>query len=123
MKSLTTDVAAAALGIERRKLDNVLSREGRSLIGVGCRGRSRRIPMRVVEHVALALVLGRDLGMGVARALDLAGRILESPGSRVSVGSISMLECDVERLRVALELSVAEALESVAERTRGRPRT
>ena len=54
MKTLSTDTSAAALGIDRKTLDNMLAREGRSLIGAGSRGRSRRISVDALERIAVA---------------------------------------------------------------------
>jgi hypothetical protein len=121
MKTLSTDSAAVALGVYRKTLDNMLAREGRSLIGVGRRGRSRRIPIGVLERIAIALILGRDLGVTIAKGIELAESIIGSPGSPVRVGSLATIDFDLARLRDALEASVTEALESVAEPTRGRP--
>ena len=123
MIALSTDVSASALGVERKTLDNILSKEGRSLLTKGTRGRSRRIPFEILERVAVALILNRDLGVSISSGLALAEQILESPALPVAVGSLSALAFDLPRLRQALEASVNEALESVAERTRGRPRS
>jgi hypothetical protein len=122
MITLSTHASAVALGIDRKSLDNILAREARPLMGIGRRGRSRRVPAEVLERVAIALILKRDLGVTLARGLRIAERVLGSPSSSVTVGSLSTLSFDVPRLRQALELSIGEALESVAERTRGRPR-
>lgn len=121
MKTLSTDTAAAALGIDRKMLDNMLAREGRSLIGDGSRGRSRRISVDALERIAVALIFNRDLGVSIAKGLALAEQVVDSPSSQVIVGSLSTLTFDLPRLRKALERSIDEALESVAERTRGRP--
>jgi len=121
MKILSTDTSAAALGIDRKTLDNMLAREGRSLIGAGSRGRSRRISVDALERIAVALILNRDLGVSIAKGLALAEQVVGSPSSQVIVGSLSTLTFDLPRLRKALERSIDEALESVAERTRGRP--
>jgi hypothetical protein len=123
MKALSTDVAAAAIGVERKVLDNVLAREGRLLLATGSRGRRRRISLETLERVAVAMILNRDLGVSIARGLELAERIVESPALPISVGSLSALAFDLPRLHLLIELSVNEALESVAERTRGRPRS
>lgn len=121
MKTLSTDSAAIALGVPRKTLDNLLSREGRELLPRGRHGRSRRIPVPVVERVAVAMILNRDLGVSVATGLELGGRILAAPNAPVAAGSLSSLTFDVPRLRAELARSIDEALESVAERTRGRP--
>ena len=123
MKTLSTDTAAAALGVDRKILDNVLAREGRSLIAKGSRGMRRRIPLDALERIAIAFILNRDLGISIERGIELAGRILDSPAQHVSIGSLGALTFDAPRLRKALELSIYEALESVPERTRGRPRS
>jgi hypothetical protein len=123
MKTLSTVAAAVALGVEPKTLDNLLSREGRSLLRSGKRGRSRRIREDVLEQVAVAFVLTRDLGVSVAKGLEIAALVLASPASPVQLGSSCALAFDVTRLRRALERSVNEALESTAERTRGRPRS
>src|ERR1035437_1239909 len=121
MKTLSTDTSAAALGIDRKTLDNILAREGRSLISAGSRGRSRRISVDVLERIAVALILNRDLGVGIMKGLALAEQVVGSPSSPGAVWSLSTLTFDLPRLRKALECSIDEALESIAERTRGRP--
>lgn len=122
MKSLSTMAAAAALGIDRKALDNVLAREARSLVVSGRRGRSRRIPTAALEQIAVALILSRDLGVGIARALELAAAIIAAPASSIRAGSLCTVTFEVTRLRHALERAVHEALESIAEPVRGRPR-
>jgi hypothetical protein len=121
LKTLSTDAAAAAIGVDRKTLDNLLAREGRSLLERGRRGRSRRIPVDALIIIATAFILNRDLGVGIANALELAKRVNAEQGP-VAIGSLTSLAFDVARLREALESSIDEALESVAERTRGRPR-
>ncbi|MFI5244191.1 MAG: hypothetical protein ACHQQR_03120 [Gemmatimonadales bacterium] len=123
MRTLSTDVSATALGVDRKILDNVLAREGRSLIGAGSRGRRRRISVETLERVAIALILNRDVGVSIAKGLELAERVLEAPGTPLTLGPLSSLAFDVPSLRGALESSIVEALESVAEPTRGRPRS
>jgi hypothetical protein len=123
MRTLSTASAAVALGLDRRVLDNILSREGRSIILTGRRGRGRRIPVGALEQIAVAIILNRDLGVGIARAVEIARQLIDSPSSSVAVGSLGALSFDVSRLRGALEFSIDEALESVAEPIRGRPRS
>ncbi|MFI5233168.1 MAG: hypothetical protein ACHQSE_11735 [Gemmatimonadales bacterium] len=103
-------------------LDNALAREARSLFLTGRRGRSRQIPVAALEQIAVAFVLNRDLGVSVAKGIELAQLILASPSAPVAIGSLGALTFDVSRLRRTLELAIDEALESVAEPARGRPR-
>lgn len=122
MKTLSTQSAAAALGVERKTLDNILAREARRFFQNGRRGRSRRIPISVLERVAVALILNRDLGIPVGRGLELAGNFLAEDSSPIAAGTLTTIAFDVERLRKTLERSVDDALESMAEPIRGRPR-
>jgi len=101
----------------------VIAREGRGLVRAGKHGRSRRIPIAALEHIAVALVLNRDLGVAIAKAVGLAGQICRAPGTPISIGSLGVLTFDLVRLRSTLELAISEALESVAEPVRGRPRS
>ena len=120
---LSTEAAATALGIGKKMLDNALARGARSLIGHGRRGRRRRIPLPVLERLAIAFVLTRDLGVGLARGLDLAERIVNASGAPVPFGSLGELSFNTARLTRALEQSIGEVLESTAEPLRGRPRS
>jgi hypothetical protein len=123
MKTLSTVSAAVALGVNRKVLDNALAREARSLLSASCQGRSRRISITALERIAVAFILNRDLGVSIAKGLELAELVLAAPSSSVAIGSLGTLTFDVSRLRRTLELAVDEALESVAEPTRGRPRS
>ena len=114
MKTLSTVSAAVALGVDRKTLDNALAREASSLV---------LIPIAALERIAVAFVLNRDLGVSVAKGLELAELVFAKPSSPVAIGSLATLTFDVSRLRRTLELAIDEALESVAEPARGRPRS
>lgn len=122
MKTLSTHAAAAALGVDRKTLDNILAREARHLLRAGSRGRSRRIPIPALERIAVALILNHDVGITITRALEIAEKVVGASAGEVAVGSFAAIAFDIVRLRAVFERSVNEALESVAERTRGRPR-
>ena len=121
MRTLSTASAAVAIGVDRKILDNILTRECRSIILTGRRGRSRQIPVAVLERIAVAFILNRDLGVSIARGLEIAKQLADTPSSSVAVGSLGELKFDLKRLRQSLELSIDDALESVAEPIRGRP--
>jgi hypothetical protein len=122
MRTFSTDTSAAALGISRKALDNILSREGRGLLARGRQGRSRRIQIDALERITVALILKRDLGVGITRGLQLAAALLVAPGGQAAVGVLGTLTLDVPRLRRTLEIAVDDALEGVAPKLRGRPR-
>jgi hypothetical protein len=121
MRTLSTASAAVAIGVDRKILDNILTRECRSIILTGRRGQSRQIPVAVLEQIAVAFILNRDLGVSIARGLEIAKQLADTPSSTMAVGSLGELKFDLSRLRQTLELSIDDALESVAEPIRGRP--
>jgi len=123
MRAFSTTIAAEALGVDRKTLDNILAREARHLIGAGRRGRGRRVSVDALERIAVALILKRDLGTGIANGLELADRIVRSEAATLAVGPLIALEFDLPRVRTVLEASLAVALEGMAEFTRGRPRS
>lgn len=122
MRSLTTAAAAAALGVDRKLLDNILSKEACYLIGKGARGRARRIDFPALQRIAIALVLARDLGVSVARGLKLAEAVLvdENRGA-VAIGSLIRLQFDLPQLNRAVEEAVVDTLEGFVTPKRGRP--
>jgi hypothetical protein len=122
MKTLSTSSAAVAIGVDRKTLDNALAREASALVMTGRRGRSRQIPIAALEQITVAFILNRDLGLSLAKGLELARLVLSSPSSPIAIGSLGTLTFDVPGLRRTLEVAVDEALESVAEPARGRPR-
>ena len=75
----------------------------------------------MLERIAIALILNRDLGVSVVRGLELADAILQSSALPVPVGTLGGLSFDVRGLRQTLERSIDDALEGVAPPTRGRP--
>ena len=102
-------------------LDNVLAREARKLVGMGRRGRSRRIPIDALELVAVALILNRDLKVSIAHGLQLAMELVAAPDGRINVGSLAALQFELGHLRATLAAAVDDAIEGVALRPRGRP--
>ena len=121
MRTFSTATAAHALGVDRKVLDNLLTREAKALVGVGRRGKDRRISFLVLEQLALALLLKRDLGVSLAKALELAAAIAHSPTGEIAVGSLGTLRYVHSGLRSPLEAALADALEEVAPPRRGRP--
>src|SRR5471032_841254 len=85
--------------------------------------RSRRIPIPALERISIALILNRDVGITIARGLEVAEKILGGASQHLQLGPLATLAFDVAKLRAALERSIEDALESVAEPTRGRPRS
>ena len=122
MQKLTTLTAAATLGVDSKALDNILSREASHLVPRGARGKSRRISVQALELIAVALVLKRDLGIPIARGLDLATKLDESVSGEIPFGRFGTLCFNVYPLRTAMQQSIADIVEQTVPPERGRPR-
>ncbi len=121
MQKLTTSTAAATLGVDSKALDNILSREASHLVPRGARGKSRRISVHVLELVAVALVLKRDLGIPIVRGLDLATKLGESVSGEIPFGRYGTLRFNIHPLRSAIQQSIADIVEQTVPPVRGRP--
>ena len=119
----STAEAALALGTTTKHLDNILSREPARVVGRGRQGKSRIIDESLIEHVAVALLLRRDLGMPFRRALDIAGKIVTSSSHHVGVGMLASLHFDLPALRLVLQQALADVVQDRNPILRGRPRS
>lgn len=145
MRAVTTTTAAIVLGIERKALDNLLLRLGPEALPKGRQGVERRIPISLLEHLALTTELSETLGVPVREAFILSraltgevpldqgsrdmGGALEASGtghgtrdSGATLGDYLRIDADLERLREDIDARLALAIESVVRRPRGRPR-
>ena len=135
-------VAAVALGVERKWLDNLTAQHEIPGTEHVARGVARRLAMRTLVTAAIVRDLNRNLGVPVARAVQVASMVLgdrgpsapalimsppEGPGAtpgcplRVAVGDSLALTIDVERLEGEIERRLLDAMETVVPRRRGRP--
>ena len=87
----------------------------------GVRGKSRRISAHVLELIAVALVLKRDLGIPISRGLDLATRLAESVSGEIPFGRFGTLRFNINPLRSAMQQSIADIVEQTVPPERGRP--
>lgn len=117
----TRDVAAA-LGVPRKVVDNLLSNKVMLFGPTGRRGVSRRISVERAAHLALALLLRRDLGMSVARAAALASDILRAGGDGIRIGALGTIRYDTARLESVVRGALADVIQDQAPVRRGRPR-
>ena len=118
----STDTAASAIGVSTRRLDNFLRRQLGDLIAKGPQGRARTIPHGAVERAAVAMILVRDLGCRPAKAVVLATRLIENSGSELLISPLTTLGFDLRRLRLVLDQTLADAVETATPSRRGRPR-
>jgi hypothetical protein len=130
MRAFTVDVAAAALGVDRKYLDNLLARHrpaepnrdgaprAHPAAAPGRQGIRRRLTHGLVLQLAVVIALAHELDVPLAAALRLAtalgaeGRVVRGP-----------LTITVDRVALdrALARRLAIAMEGAREPKRGRP--
>jgi hypothetical protein len=135
-------VAAVALGVERKWLDNLTAQHDIPGTEHLARGVARRLAMRTLVSAAIVRDLNRDLRVPVARAVQVASTVLgerglgptsamatsrEESGAAVGspavlpVGESAALSIDIGRLESEIERRLLDAMETVVPRRRGRP--
>jgi hypothetical protein len=133
-------VAALAIGVDRKWLDNLTSQHSIPGTEHVARGVSRRLSLRALVTAAIVRDLNQSLGVPVARAVAVSielldhaeGRVVDGDGSggppvgspgavggRVS-DSIE-LRVDIGRIERDIEARLLDAMERVVPRRRGRP--
>jgi hypothetical protein len=137
LRAITTATAAAVLSIDRKSLDNLLSRIGAELLTTGRQGVERRIPVAALEDIALTAELAAHLNIPTREAFDLARRLLgrnamdrrsgpyhtagDTFVGSVAVGPFIHLGIDLRALRAELHARLELAIESHVRPRRGRP--
>jgi hypothetical protein len=119
--NVSTRVAAEILGVTTKRVDNLLVRLRVELGLAGVQGRSRVISQETVELLAVSLLLNRDTGASMSRAMTLAREIIRADKGTVPLGALASLHFDVARLRALLQQALADALEDQSAPRRGRP--
>lgn len=117
----STAETADALGISAKRLDNILTGPASSLVPTGRNGRSRTIPLVVIESLAIALLLERDLGISVSRGLTLADQLARKPADGIAIGALGSLHFDVARLKSILQNALSDVVDGRTRPKRGRP--
>lgn len=116
-----SSVVAATLGVDLRTVDQLVRIAGSKHRPSGARGRARMLPDDVIELFAVALLVRRDLGCPLKRAVELAEALLAADGATVALGSLFHLHVDRERLRRVARQALADATATVELPRRGRP--
>lgn len=129
MRAFTVDVVALALEVERKYLDNLLSHHAiPGCVGVR-QGVRRRIDRGGVARLAIAIMLARELGIPLARAVDAACQLhangaipVDGAGRGGGVAEPELrITVDLPALERRLDRQLASAVESAREPRRGRP--
>jgi hypothetical protein len=127
LRAVTTATAAAVLAVDRKSLGNLLARLDPGVLPAGRQGVARRIPVALLEELALAAELATRLAVPAREAFDLAQRVLgrnTSPDfiGSVAIGEFLQLGVDLRGFRAELHARLALEIESQVRPRRGRPR-
>ena len=133
-------VAALALDVDRKWLDNLTSQHAIPGTEHLARGVARRLTLRALVIAAMVRDLNQILGVPVARGVALSTQLMEqvdrgSSGGTVAgadmissggapvvrVGENIELRFDVAELERRIEVRLLDAMERVVPRRRGRP--
>jgi hypothetical protein len=116
-------VAALAIDVDRKWLDNLTSQHTIPGTEHFARGVARRLSIRTLLTAAVVRDLNRDLGVPVSRGVELAIAMLgeATPRAESRIGASIMLSVDVAGLEREIERRLLDAMETVVPRRRGRP--
>jgi len=121
MRLYDVAVASLALRVDRKWLDNVLSQHDVPGVSRSVRGAARQIPLRSLLIISLVRDLQRQLGLGVARGLVVAARLVGASHGHVRLG-VALLTVDIPALERQLDDRLVDVMETIVPRRRGRPR-
>ena len=128
-------VAAVAIGVERKWLDNLTAQHSIPGTEHVARGVARRLSMRTLLTATIVRDLNTGLGVPVARGVQVARAILggdpdeprdpaavpEGARPALPIAESVSLVVDVAQLRGDIERRLLVAMETVVPRRRGRP--
>lgn len=120
MRAVTTATAAAAIGLHKKALDNLLGRLELPEAVSGRQGVDRRIPVSLLPDLLLTAELADQLGIPTRLAFALARRL--AAGS-IEAGPFLRVHADTESIQGEVERQLEIAIETVVRKPRGRPRT
>jgi hypothetical protein len=123
VRAYTVAATAVTLGVSKKWVDNVLSHHRVLGVHQARQGILRRVTPAGLLNLELALTLGRDLRVPIARALEISNDLIAAKGEEVQLaGSSSIrLRADVEAIARALNNRLEHALEMTPVPKRGRP--
>lgn len=120
MRAVTTATAAAAVGLQKKALDNLIGRLELPEASSGRQGVSRRIPVSLLPDLLLTAELSDQLGIPVRAAFALARQL--STGA-IEAGPFLRLHADIDSIQGEVDRQLEIAIETVVRKPRGRPRS
>jgi len=119
MRAVTTATAAAAIGLRKKALDNLLGRLDLPEASSGRQGVERRIPVTLLPELLLTAELSDQLGIPIRSAFAMARRLV---AGEVSAGPFLQLRADTASIKLEIDRQLEVAIETVVRRPRGRPK-
>src|SRR6266550_7980746 len=116
----TITTAALTLGTSMKWLDNVLSHNRVSGVAQQRQGVSRRLTVEGLVGLAVAILLVRELGLPIAKAIAVAENLAKNDGRYVAPQGL-MLTLDLPSFRGDLLERLENAVEIAPVPKRGRP--
>ena len=121
-------VAALAVGVDRKWLDNLIAQHTIPGTDHFSRGVPRRLSMKTLLTAAIVRELNRALGIPVSRAVEISASLLRedsattlASSAMVRVSGAITLSVDVLSMERNIEQRLLHAMETVVPRRRGRP--
>jgi len=114
------DIACFVAEVERKWIDNFLSRVDVAGAESSGQGVVRRLTLGAVRQIALTRRLVQDLGLSIERAASLAGMLLANRGE-VRVPSGVTVRFDLAAFEADIDRRLADGVEAVVLARRGRP--
>ena len=120
MRAVTTATAAAAIGLQKKALDNLLGRLDLPEAASGRQGVERRIPVTILPELLLTAELSDQLDMPIRSAFALARLLVAGD---VAAGPFLQLRANTELIKQEIDRQLEVAIETVVRRPRGRPKS
>lgn len=120
MRAVTTATAAAAIGMQKKALDNLLGRLELPEAVSGRQGVDRRIPVSLLSDLLLTAELSDQLGIPIRTAFALARRLA---AGTIEAGPFLRVHADTVSIQGEVDRQLEVAIETVVRKPRGRPRS
>jgi hypothetical protein len=119
-RAYTIATAALALGVPAKWLDNTLSHFRVQGVHQTRQGVARRLTLEALLPLAISIALTRELGIPLARALELANSLIANDG-QITFGNRLVISTDLAATRADLLRQLDHAVEVAPLPRRGRP--
>ena len=120
MPSYHIDIACFVADVERKWIDNFLSRVAIAGAESSGHGVVRRLSAGAIHQITLTRRLAQELGLSIERAASLAGALIANGGS-VRMPSGLAVTVDLRAFDDDVASRLSDAVEAVVLARRGRP--